>query len=311
MADLHDPTVTVIIATYNRSETLKTAIESVLDQDFGDFEVWVLGDACTDDSEAVIHSFQDTRLRWKNLPANSGSQAQPNNEGLRLSRGKYLAYLGHDDLWLPWHLSGLIRYCEETGSDFVHSLCAMIGPHAELRECIGPPRGNLTYRHSFVPPSCWLHRRELVQTCGGWADPNRLPMGVDFEYQRRIFASGAKMRFYPRLSVLKFKSEYFPGIYATRDDSIQVDYRRRITESPTTLERDVLTEQAIAYARERRGGDPPLRTALAQVASVALRRLRDLGMERWPLSAYLVWRWQRKRAATRARRGLPPRAAVR
>lgn len=307
MAAVQDPIVTVIIATYNRSATLKLAIESVLDQDLGEFEVRVVGDACSDDSEAVVLSFQDERLHWHNLPRHFGSQAPCNNEGLRHARGKYIAYLGHDDLWLPWHLSGLVRLCDETGAGFAHSLCAMIGPDPALRECVGPPRAGLTYRESVVPPSCWLHRRDAVATCGGWANPDLLTLGVDFEFQRRIAATGVIMRFFPRLTVLKFPAAWFPGAYATRDNSIQVHYRRRLQEDPSAVEREMLLEQAIAYSRDRWGGDPPLRTALSSVARVALRRLRDLGMEIWPLSTYLRWRWQRKRRAARIQRGLPPR----
>jgi len=56
------PTVTVVIPTYNSSGTLRLSLETVLWQDFVDFEVWVVGDGCTDDSETIISSFGDTRV---------------------------------------------------------------------------------------------------------------------------------------------------------------------------------------------------------------------------------------------------------
>src|SRR5215216_5001189 len=101
-ADL--PLVSVVTATYNYSSVLKYAIQSVLWQTYQNFELWVIGDACTDDSEAVVASFGDSRIHWVNLPENSGNQAVPNNEGIARARGKYIAYLGHDDLWYPNHL---------------------------------------------------------------------------------------------------------------------------------------------------------------------------------------------------------------
>src|SRR5690606_34069774 len=95
------PLVTVVIATYNRAETLKYAIESVLWQSFRDFELWVIGDCCTDHTDKVVNSFMhDPRVNWYNLPKNSGYQSKPNNEGIRRARGKYIAYLNHDDIWL-------------------------------------------------------------------------------------------------------------------------------------------------------------------------------------------------------------------
>src|SRR5260221_6050921 len=98
------PKVSIITATYNWSSVLKYAIQSVLWQTFQDFEYIIVGDACTDDSAEVIDSFDDPRLRWHNLDENSGSQSIPNNRGLQLAQGTYIAYLGHDDIWYPTHL---------------------------------------------------------------------------------------------------------------------------------------------------------------------------------------------------------------
>jgi glycosyltransferase involved in cell wall biosynthesis len=80
--------VTVITATYNRAATLRLALESLLGQEFRDFEAIIIGDGCTDNSEEVVRSFHDRRLRWSHLERNSGSQAAPNNHGLRLARGR-------------------------------------------------------------------------------------------------------------------------------------------------------------------------------------------------------------------------------
>src|SRR2546423_11256336 len=102
------PAVTVITAAYNSSRTLKCALTSLRDQTFADFEAWIIGDCCTDDSERVIRSFRDDCLHWANLPEHAGTQSAPNNEGFRRAGGPYIAYLGQDDLWLPWHLSSLV-----------------------------------------------------------------------------------------------------------------------------------------------------------------------------------------------------------
>ncbi|MEL7342884.1 MAG: glycosyltransferase family A protein, partial [Bacteroidota bacterium] len=99
------PLVSVIIPTYNYSSVLRCAIESVLLQTMTDFELWVIGDGCTDNSEQVVSDFKDPRIFWHNLPQNTGDQSTPNNWALDHARGDYIAYLGHDDLWLPNHLA--------------------------------------------------------------------------------------------------------------------------------------------------------------------------------------------------------------
>jgi glycosyltransferase involved in cell wall biosynthesis len=85
------PQVTVILSTYNWSSVLRHAIASVLGQSFADFELLVIGDGCTDDSEQVAAESGDPRVRWIGLPKNSGHQSVPNNEGLRQARGAFIA----------------------------------------------------------------------------------------------------------------------------------------------------------------------------------------------------------------------------
>jgi glycosyltransferase involved in cell wall biosynthesis len=116
------PLVTVIIATYNKREALRYAIDSVLWQTMGDFELLVIGDACSDGSEQLVESYQDARVHWYNLPTNSGYQSEPNNEGLRRARGTYIAYLNHDDIWLPRHLETLVREIREKNADLAFSI---------------------------------------------------------------------------------------------------------------------------------------------------------------------------------------------
>ena len=75
------PGVSVIIATYQRPQVLRRAIESVRASTTADWEVVVVGDACTDDTEAVVRRFGDRRIRFSNLERNFGEQSGPNNAG--------------------------------------------------------------------------------------------------------------------------------------------------------------------------------------------------------------------------------------
>ena len=63
MTALAAPAVSVVIATYNWSSVLRFAIRSVLAQHLADFELIVVGDGCTDDSDAVVRGFGDARIR--------------------------------------------------------------------------------------------------------------------------------------------------------------------------------------------------------------------------------------------------------
>jgi glycosyltransferase involved in cell wall biosynthesis len=99
------PQVSVIIPTRNRTELLRDAIISVLEQTYQDFEIIVVDDASVDDgSERVVSSFGDHRIRYyRHNRARGGSAAR--NTGILNSTGDFLAFLDDDDVWLPEKLS--------------------------------------------------------------------------------------------------------------------------------------------------------------------------------------------------------------
>jgi glycosyltransferase involved in cell wall biosynthesis len=118
------PAISIITATYNRSNVLRYSIESLLRSEFADWELLMIGDACTDDTEKVVASFADSRIRFHNLKNNFGEQSGPNNEGFKLACGKYIAYLNHDDHYFPDHLGTCLQCLETTNSDLVFAATA-------------------------------------------------------------------------------------------------------------------------------------------------------------------------------------------
>jgi hypothetical protein len=198
------PEVTVIIATYNRSGVLRYAISSVLAQTYRDFELLVVGDACTDDSESVVREFADPRVFWHNLPQNCGNQFGSNNHGLARARGRYVAYLGHDDLWHRDHLATLVAAIETHDADFVFSLSLDIGPPANpTRELLGLCPDGVYDWSIWAPPSSWLHRHDVVTRIGGWHDYQSIVLPTDVEFLARVFEQ--RMRIVPVAELTTFK----------------------------------------------------------------------------------------------------------
>ena len=95
--------VSVIIPTYNRASALGRAITSVLEQTFVDFELIIVDDGSTDNTEDIIRSFKDHRIRFVRHQQNSGVCAA-RNTGIRAARGEYIAFDDSDDEWLPQKL---------------------------------------------------------------------------------------------------------------------------------------------------------------------------------------------------------------
>jgi glycosyltransferase involved in cell wall biosynthesis len=307
------PLISVICATFNSAATLRCALRSVLNQDFSDFELLVIGDACSDDSEQVVLEKNDPRLHWLNLPRNSGSQAEPNNEGLRHARGTYVAFIGHDDLWMPWHLSRLVGHIKATGADLVHDLVANITPDG-AEHAYGPPPTGLDYSRLYVPPTSWLHRRELVNEIGDWRDPDELGWNIDFDYSRRVALAGKNIAFEPSLGVLKFHSAIWRN-YSRVGEPPQQKWLTELLANPHLLAEKILNTLAVQYSRAYQAHErkPPVRVAWrgAKLAGQDLVKaaIRDLtylyGPERWPIAEFARRRMRRFRSRNRIRRGLP------
>jgi glycosyltransferase involved in cell wall biosynthesis len=93
----------ILCATYNRSTLLRRAIESVLKQEFKDFELIIISDGSTDNTREVVQSFKDARVKYVELEKNKGINVA-RNAGYVIASGRYLALLDDDDELAPYAL---------------------------------------------------------------------------------------------------------------------------------------------------------------------------------------------------------------
>lgn len=93
------PKVSVIIPTYNRAVLLRSAINSVLSQSYEDYEIIVVDDGSTDDTEKIVNELSTDKLRYV-YQENKGRSAA-RNYGIKLARGEYVAFLDSDDTFTP------------------------------------------------------------------------------------------------------------------------------------------------------------------------------------------------------------------
>jgi len=129
-----NPLISVYIPTYNRGELLiKRSVPSVLAQTYKNFELIIIGDHCTDNTEALVSNIKDERIRFYNLPTR-GYRYPPTvenhwlagpviaaNQALKMVRGKWIARLDDDDSWTTDHLEELLRFAQKGEYEFVSS----------------------------------------------------------------------------------------------------------------------------------------------------------------------------------------------
>lgn len=132
-------TFTVLIPTFNNCQSLRYSIPSVLNQDFGDFELFVVGDGCPPESKEIIQEFarQDERVVFFDNPKGPRHGEVYRHAAMQQARGKYVCYLSDDDLLLPQHLSVVLRSFQQ-GFEFVHALPVHVMP-----DDVEPPDGSI------------------------------------------------------------------------------------------------------------------------------------------------------------------------
>ena len=90
--------VSVIIPTYNRADTIKRSIESVLSQSYQDFEIIIIDDGSTDDTYRVVKEIRDTRICYIKGDKRMGANAA-RNIGVQRAKGEFIAFQDSDDIW--------------------------------------------------------------------------------------------------------------------------------------------------------------------------------------------------------------------
>lgn len=104
------PRVSVILASYNHAPFIKEAVESVLNQTCKDLELIVLDDGSSDGTPEIVAKIKDKRLKLIKLTPNR--RFHPRNIGIKMARGKYIAFQNSDDVWLKDKLEKQVDYLE-------------------------------------------------------------------------------------------------------------------------------------------------------------------------------------------------------
>lgn len=202
------PVVSVIMATWGRGRHILPSVMSVLQQNFRNLELIVAGDACLDETEAVVALVNDRRVRWINGAQRVGSQSGPNNAGIAAARGRIIAYLGHDDLWEPQHLSHVVRVFDGVSKpDFVVSGMIAHNPN-------GAPGSRVygmivsdadKHRHHF-PPGCLAHRKSVIDKIGHWPMPQTIRAPIDVDFLARAVAADLRFETTGMVTVHRFSA---------------------------------------------------------------------------------------------------------
>lgn len=171
------PLVSVVIPTFNRARLLPDAVRSVLEQSHENLELIVVDDGSTDDTTDVLAGFDDGRLQCIRIER-SGSPSRARNVGLARAKGRYVAFLDSDDVWLPIKLERqLAALRSNPGYRWSYTLFDHIDeagvPMAPLQGGVGNPRSgwileSMVTQDALVMVQSVVAESSLVREVGGF-----------------------------------------------------------------------------------------------------------------------------------------------
>ncbi|MES2224753.1 MAG: glycosyltransferase [Patescibacteria group bacterium] len=195
---MNTPLISIILPTYNGAQFIGAAIKSVLSQTYTQWELLVISDGSTDNTEDVVAQFtsKDSRISYMFNEQNLGIQ-KTLNKGISIARGKYIARLDDDDRWidaskLAMQVTHLEAYpeCVLVGTDAI----VMNGAGVALSKNI-MPKSDKTIRAKMLSKNCFLHatvvfRKSAIDNVGGYSESSSTLHAEDYDLWLRLGTQG-------------------------------------------------------------------------------------------------------------------------
>ena len=151
-----DDLVSIIMPSYNTDKFIIETIKSVLAQTYTEWELLIVDDCSTDKTDEIVRSFlSDKRIKYFKNEKNSGAAAS-RNKALREAKGKWIAFLDSDDLWMPEKLEKQIRFMKNNGYYFSYTNYAEIDVEGKRNgiTVTGPRKITKTGFYNYCWPGC-------------------------------------------------------------------------------------------------------------------------------------------------------------
>ena len=148
--------VSIVMPSYNTEPFIAESIQSVLQQSYPNWELIIVDDCSTDNTDEVVESYlSDARIKYLKNEKNSGA-AVSRNKALREAKGRWIAFLDSDDLWMPEKLEKQIGFMEKKGYHFSYTNYAEIDTEGKRNgiTVTGPKKITKTGMYNYCWPGC-------------------------------------------------------------------------------------------------------------------------------------------------------------
>ena len=196
------PLISVVIPTYNHAHFLKTALESVVNQTYTEWEAIVVNNYSDDNTIDVVSEFGDPRIKLRNYK-NHGVIAAGRNQAISMSKGEYVAFLDSDDIWYPDKLKECLELLNQ-GFDLVCHGEFWVKTDNSKRHIIYGPEKNACYRSllfngNCISTSATVVRKEALDKAGGFCESPDMVTAEDYDLWLKLSKSDIKIGFVKKI----------------------------------------------------------------------------------------------------------------
>jgi glycosyltransferase involved in cell wall biosynthesis len=161
------PLISIVLPTFNGARYLRECLDSIVSQKLRDFELIVVVDGSTDDTEAILKSYDDSRI--STIVTENRGQARAMNTGFAIARGKYWSWTSDDNVYLPDAFQVMARYLDD------HPDCAGVST-----DCLVINESGRVVSYEEFPWQCFLYRADVGKSLARHRPEARILEDVDF-----------------------------------------------------------------------------------------------------------------------------------
>jgi glycosyltransferase involved in cell wall biosynthesis len=163
------PLISIVIPSYNHGHLIGKALESILSQTYSNWEVIIVDNHSSDNTESIVSSFGENRFRYYKIK-NNGVIATSRNLGIKKSQGEWIAFLDSDDWWKPEKLERVMKCAIKKDGELVfHNLKIIKSNYSLFKKSIGSydssqsALDNLLLGGNSIPNSSVLIKKTILQ----------------------------------------------------------------------------------------------------------------------------------------------------
>lgn len=238
------PLISIVTPTYNRANFLPEAIESVLSQDYENYELLIIDDGSTDNSKDVIEKYMDSKKIRYLYQSNSG-QSVARNRGIEEANGDFICFLDSDNRWLPGKLSASVEAFERNPeADIVYGDVVLINEqgHEFSRKNMKRYSGKITthlLKDNCVSMNTTMSKTNSIRAVGGFS--GQVKVADDYDLWLRLSA--------------EYTYKYIPKLmadYRVMTNQISSDKKRRFSSNEEIIRRFLVANPNLLSVSEQR-----------------------------------------------------------